>query len=243
MERVETLLEKLQTQFADKASIEELLLTVQLLQAELSHLQSMNPAPSQRGVSIDIPVSFNTMSNTQTATPVKPDEKIVEVLQVDDAEVEAELEEIRRNAEAMQKMSLHNKQPIIFEEEEVLPAVPPEVKKKAESREVNEMIEHSGGSLNDTLKQTKLELSDTLMANPIRDLKKAIGVNDRFLYINELFRGDEPMYERSIKTINSFSILAEAEYWIQRELKVKLGWNDKNETVKQFIQLVKRRFS
>jgi hypothetical protein len=51
------------------------------------------------------------------------------------------------------------------------------------------------------------------------------------------------MYERSIKTINSFSILPEAEYWIQRELKVKLAWNDGNETVKQFTQLVKRRFT
>ncbi|HMC99953.1 MAG TPA: hypothetical protein VKH37_07365, partial [Ferruginibacter sp.] len=78
---------------------------------------------------------------------------------------------------------------------------------------------------------------------PIRDLKKAIGVNDRFLFINELFRGDESMYERSIKTINSFSILPEAEYWIQRELKVKNGWDDNDAIVKQFYQLVKRRFS
>jgi hypothetical protein len=77
----------------------------------------------------------------------------------------------------------------------------------------------------------------------IRDLKKAIGINDRFLYINELFRGDENMYERSIKTINGFSILPEAEYWIQRELKVKIGWNQDSETVKQFDQLVKRRFT
>jgi hypothetical protein len=51
------------------------------------------------------------------------------------------------------------------------------------------------------------------------------------------------MYERSIKTINGFSILPEAEYWIQRELKVKLGWSDGNETVQQFTQLVKRRFT
>ena len=47
-----------------------------------------------------------------------------------------------------------------------------------------------------------------------------------FLFINDLFRGDEAMYERSIKTINSFNIYPEAEYWISRELKVKLGWNN-----------------
>jgi hypothetical protein len=51
------------------------------------------------------------------------------------------------------------------------------------------------------------------------------------------------MYERSIKTINNFNIYPEAQYWIQRELKVKLSWSDNSETVKLFDQLVKRRFS
>ncbi|OPZ17236.1 MAG: hypothetical protein BWZ05_01518 [Bacteroidetes bacterium ADurb.BinA245] len=74
-------------------------------------------------------------------------------------------------------------------------------------------------------------------------MRKAIGINDRFVFINELFRGDESMYERCIKTINSFNIYAEAEYWISRELKVKLGWDNNNPTVQQFDQLVKRRFS
>ena len=64
-----------------------------------------------------------------------------------------------------------------------------------------------------------------LQDTPIRDLKKAISINDRHRFIHELFRGDETMYERSIKTINNFNIYAEAEYWIQRELKLKLGWD------------------
>ena len=51
------------------------------------------------------------------------------------------------------------------------------------------------------------------------------------------------MYERSLKTINSYSFLPEAEFWIQRELKLKLGWPEDSDTVKLFDQLVKRRFS
>jgi hypothetical protein len=51
------------------------------------------------------------------------------------------------------------------------------------------------------------------------------------------------MYERSIKTINSFRIFPEAEYWIERELKVKLGWDETKESTRHFYQLVKRRFS
>jgi len=82
-----------------------------------------------------------------------------------------------------------------------------------------------------------------LYDTPVRDLKKAISINDRYLFINHLFRGDENMYERSIKTINGFNIFPEAQYWIQRELKVKLSWLEDNPTVQLFDQLVKRRFA
>lgn len=110
-------------------------------------------------------------------------------------------------------------------------------------KEIHEVIGAQQPSLNDRLKQEKKELAHVLTGSPIKDLRKAIGVNDKFLFLNELFRGDEAMYERSLKTINNFHILPEAEYWINRELKVKLGWNDTNETVQHFYQLVRRRFS
>ncbi|MFM6924219.1 MAG: hypothetical protein ACKOU7_01860, partial [Ferruginibacter sp.] len=172
-----------------------------------------------------------------------------EVLQVDEAEIEAELEEIKRNAETLQQISVHSKPHIVFEPEEEIPTLihqqdyKPEPKKEDATREINEVVANNQASVNEKLKQSKIDLGDTLTESPIRDLRKAIGVNDRYLFINELFRGDEVAYERSIKTINSFSIFAEAEYWIQRELKVKNGWDAGNEMVAQFYQLVKRRFS
>jgi hypothetical protein len=110
-------------------------------------------------------------------------------------------------------------------------------------KEINEVIGEQKESLNDRLKQEKPELAHVLKDTPIKDLRKGIGINDKFLFVNELFRGDEAMYERSIKTINSFHILPEAEYWINRELKFKLGWNDNKDTVQHFYHLVRRRFS
>lgn len=110
-------------------------------------------------------------------------------------------------------------------------------------KELNEVIGEKKESLNDRLKQEKTELAHVLKDTPIKDLRKGIGINDKFLFVNELFRGDEAMYERSIKTINGFHILPEAEYWINRELKFKLGWNDNKDTVQHFYHLVRRRFS
>ena len=248
MERVGTLLKKLQDQFAQNASPEQLLLTVQMLQAELLHLQQNN-APVFNSDTVAVTVShINSMikePEKNTIAVAKEEEKIVELLQVDEAEIEAELEEIKRNAEVMQQISVHNKPNIVFEPEEDIPTLTHQHQPKVEiaKKEINEMVTGNNASVNEKLKQSKIDLGDTLTEVPIRDLRKAIGVNDRYLFINELFRGDEAMYERSIKTINSFSIFPEAEYWIQRELKVKNGWNDSDELVKQFNQLVKRRFS
>ena len=113
------------------------------------------------------------------------------------------------------------------------------------SREINDVIGNGNGnsSLNDKLKSGVVDLKSALNDTPVRDLKKAIGINDRYVFINQLFRGDEVMYERSLKTINGFRILPEAEYWMERELKVKLGWDENREATRHFYQLVKRRFS
>ena len=110
-------------------------------------------------------------------------------------------------------------------------------------QEVNEAIAARQESLNDKLKSSHKEVAHSISDGPIKDLRKGIGVNDQYVFINELFRGDQTMYDRSIKTINSFNIYGEAELWIKRELKLKLGWNEDSKTSVLFDQLVRRRFS
>lgn len=120
----------------------------------------------------------------------------------------------------------------------------PTLSHQKEAAELNDIIAARVESLNEKLRPShQTELGMVLTESPVRDLKKAIGINDRFAFISELFRGDESMYERSLKTINNFHIYPEAAYWMERELKIKLGWDEHHPMVKQFYQLVKRRFS
>ena len=114
---------------------------------------------------------------------------------------------------------------------------------KKETFELNDLISNQTQSFNDVLRENKKEVVATLIDTPVKDLRKAIGINEKYLYINELFQGDENMYERSIKTINGFSVFPEAEHWIRRELHTRLCWINDNATVKQFDQLVRRRFA
>lgn len=262
MDRVETLSEKLQNQIKQKATVEELMLTVQMIQSELMHIQSSNQQIMQvPGVAIQLPSMHEEMNLTS-------EEKEMLSLDIDEEEITAELEQIKKNAETKNSISANNRPRFRFDPVEDTPTLmhqtpvelapepapiptsqpspilePTTTIETVPAKEVHEIILiDESDSLNEKLKEYKEELSESLQNSPIKDLKKAIGINDRFLFINELFQGDETSFERSIKTINGFSIFAEAEFWIRRELKTKLGWDVQSESVKQFDALVKRRF-
>lgn len=96
--------------------------------------------------------------------------------------------------------------------------------------------------LNDHLKEDHEEWAQKMQTTPIDNLSNAIGINDRYLFISELFRGDESMYERTILTLNKFNSYDQAHAWAERELRLKLGWDMNNGITQQFEQLVKRRF-
>lgn len=234
MERIEILINKLKEQYAKNADPAVLLGTVQLLQFELTRIR---PAASQglgtAKVAVLLPsaplqpapdqlAGYEKYIPPPAAAPVR---EIKETLLVEKDNVAM----VQRNGQL----------DMVFDPMKEIPTLSQQVKK---SQEVNDKADLSE-SLNDRLKQGQTELMEILKETPVKDLRKAIGINDRFVFINELFRGDENMYERSIRTINNFNIYAEAEYWITRELKVKLGWDSGTPTVLHFDQLVRRRFS
>lgn len=248
MERVKTLIEKLQQQADSGAPASAMLSTLQLLQAELILSSGNKTAGFSKMVSVVMPLSHTILADNNTNAPSSgKEEKIIEVLQVNEQDIEKELEEIKKHAETMQSLGVNNAPEDRFDPLEEVPTLAHQDRIPESEKLFQGKIEYPDGteyaeSLNDKLKQVRTELSQTLTATPIKDLRKAIGVNDRFLFMNELFRGDEVMYERSIKTIQGFSIFPEAEYWIRRELKLKLGWNNNDPVVRQFDDLVRRRF-
>ncbi|MBK8141851.1 MAG: hypothetical protein IPK57_13260 [Chitinophagaceae bacterium] len=241
MERIEILINKLKEQFEQKADPALLLGTVQLLQFELTKLKS----PGFMGlgtakVAVVLPAAAN-MATTTVGLPQyeKYAPKPVEKQIVDDVKETRETKETVLVDDGSVSLVQKNGQlDMVFDPMSEIPTLSHQLK----DREIND-TNGPAESLNDKLKHGKTELMEVLKETPVKDLRKAIGINDRFLFIHELFRGDENMYERSIKTINNFHIHAEAEYWISRELKLKLGWDGASTAVLHFDQLVKRRFS
>ena len=104
MERVETLCNLLNEKLHKKATISELLTTVKMIESELLHLQKITPKANSDTSTTAINIAKQTIPEKQTEINIKNEneEKIIEVLQVDEAELEAELEEIKKNVEDKQ---------------------------------------------------------------------------------------------------------------------------------------------
>lgn len=238
MERVGTLINKLKEQFEQDADAAKLLVNTRLLLAELQTVLQQQPSTIKSKVSVMMPSLY--MSGT--VDPVIPEAVIPqESLVVEEPVVEpAQMAPIVEPAEKEASIPWMMNVPV-----EIPTMVHQSVQSQKEVYELNELLvaQHEQPEINERLKEEKVEVATVLQSAPVRDLKKAVGINDRYLFVNELFRGDENMYERSLKTINGFSIYPEAQYWIERELKVKLGWNDQCEAARLFDQLVRRRFA
>jgi hypothetical protein len=114
---------------------------------------------------------------------------------------------------------------------------------EAAPQDLNGKMAQRNKMLNEIFARPEPDLAAVLATPRIADLRKAISINEKYQFINTLFRGDEDMFERSIKTLNNFQVMQEANYWMQRELLIKLGWNDEDELVQRFFELVSRRFS
>jgi len=88
-------------------------------------------------------------------------------------------------------------------------------------------------------KQPQNNLSSRMQSRPIYDLSKAIGLNDKFLFIRELFNGDKQKYHEAIQIINEMPNFEEAQAYIHE----RFNWDDQLPEVKKFMDLVRRKFS
>lgn len=75
----------------------------------------------------------------------------------------------------------------------------------------------------------------------ITDLKRAIAMNERFIFIKELFKNDFEAYNRCINDLNTAAGMEEASSYLA-QLKRQYDWDDENEFVCRFISLIERKF-
>jgi hypothetical protein len=85
--------------------------------------------------------------------------------------------------------------------------------------------------------------SEQAHAQPVADLKQAISLNDKLLYIRDLFNGYNLAYSEAIDILNRFSSYKEAEDFLKTNYAVKNQWDTKQTTADKLYASLRRRYS
>ena len=115
-------------------------------------------------------------------------------------------------------------------------------------------IDESPNRLNDSIKNSVAELveapesdspisrftdsSPSRDARIITDLKKAIGLNDRFRFRNDLFNKDEKLMLDTIEALNGLANMSDAKAY----LSARFTWKEDDATVMYFYEILERKF-
>jgi len=97
-------------------------------------------------------------------------------------------------------------------------------------------------SINELHSSPQTTLADQFGQQPIEDLNKEIGINEKFLLIENLFKGDNKAYNDAISKLNNFNGIDDAMSFFKNDLAKQYEWNLKKTQVKRFIKLIERRY-
>jgi hypothetical protein len=84
-----------------------------------------------------------------------------------------------------------------------------------------------------------LDSMPTPPMSKITDLRKAIGLNDKFIMLRDLFAGNEEHYNTTIDMLNSFEDLDDCMIYIVENFT----WNPDSEGAKLIVSLIERKLS
>ncbi len=159
------------------------------------------------------------------------DERIVEVIPMEEPE-ESEPE----------TMPQQPAEPVASEPAEPLPTddgKPRIGRQAARTTVLGEVIGSEVHTLADTIPTVEDVASEIVRREKITDLKQAIGINDKFLLIRDLFDGDSQRYEEAIDRLNAFDNLDDCLVFISEHY----DWNAASDGVKLLMELLDRKLS
>ncbi|RYG21535.1 MAG: hypothetical protein EOO07_02405 [Chitinophagaceae bacterium] len=98
-------------------------------------------------------------------------------------------------------------------------------------------------TLNDLLAaKNDKSVNDNSGAPRLSDLKQGINLNDKLLYIKDLFNGYNLAYAEAIDLANKLPNFEAADNFFKRNYAIKNNWAEKQTTVDKFYALLNQRF-
>ena len=92
--------------------------------------------------------------------------------------------------------------------------------------------------INESLAGKQQDLGSKIHSTPISNIGSALGINDRFSLINELFNGDKESFQSCITVLDGASNFNEAFNYISSSFE----WDMEDDSVQLLLDLVRRKF-
>ena len=201
-----------------------------------------NPEPEERGQAVEDQESDPVVE--EAASTEETTEEVEAAASMEEQEPEAE-EKQAAAASPIEEPAL--KSEIQQEEQEEVKEAPSTPTPKAplldEMRSFG-VGEGSEESLNERLSRqatTRRSIASNIR-RPISNLKTAIGINDRFLFINSLFQGNPAVFDRALDELNYLTSFEEAQRFVDFEFRERYKWDMEDPTVVDFMNYVHRRY-
>lgn len=112
------------------------------------------------------------------------------------------------------------------------------VKEKKEPKTLADQFQ-GAPTLHERLHEKMTKEEDTLShAKPVKNLMEAIGINDRYTFVRELFNGDNAKFESAIHFLNEAASFNDAyNYMI-----MYFNWDMDSEPVQLLLDIIRRKF-
>lgn len=99
-------------------------------------------------------------------------------------------------------------------------------------------------TVNDLLSKQSLQstVASQISQRQIKDLKSMISLNDKLLFVRDLFNGYSLAYSEAIELLNRFDRIESAENFLKQNYAQKNNWNDKQVSADKFYEVLRDRF-
>ena len=130
------------------------------------------------------------------------------------------------------------------EEDDILKFIPPKSAPAQPAKQAPAPTPKPQRSLNDLFNERREDhsISSQYQRAKVGDLTKAISINDKFIYIKELFHNRGEDFSASIRQLNECQNMEEAFDCLE-ELKQKYFWDSKSDAYLSFCDLLRRKYS
>ncbi|MCK4465423.1 MAG: hypothetical protein KAU83_06905 [Bacteroidales bacterium] len=183
---------------------------------------------STEPVTEDLEITSQTKSETEIEESVSAgkteqpkDDKLIEV---EEEKAIESTDDIKSPVEISQDLPTEKGKPV-------------DIKKEPET--LADLFRNSKSFRNEELaeKNPVRDLSEKLQSQPISDIGSAIGLNEKFLFINELFNGNSEKFEETIRYLNNAPNFNDAFNYLNEHF----DWEMENPSVQKLLDLARRK--